>query len=149
MGQDAVERVGHAGALRANGFYEAVGKRLLRRLECSRQVEIMRVHVVNRKERVPGQFTLNTNNKLLIVSLVDRLRQLVNLGKAENRRAIEKCRTKPNRWQPWQGVRVPLTQAWNLGRRLANRDHAIQVVPVVYRDLVNAVFKGTSVQPVP
>src|ERR1700724_1591066 len=144
MSQDAVECVGHAGALRANGFYEAVGKRLLRRLECSRQVEVMRVYVVNRNERVPGQFTLNTNNKLLIVSLVDRLRQLVNLGKAENRRAIEKRWTKPKRWQPGQRICVPLTQAGNLGAgRRANRDNAIQVVPVVYRDLVNAVFKGT------
>ena len=143
-------RAVHAGTLRANGFYEAVVKRLLRRLECSRQVEIMRVYVVNRKERVPRQFALNTNDKLLIVSLVDRLRQLVNLGIAENRRAIEKCWTKPNRWQPWQRICVPLTQAGNLGAgRRANRDNAIQVVPVVYCDLVNAVFKGTSIQPVP
>ena len=107
------------------------------------------MYVVNRKERVPGQFALNTYDKLLIVGLIDRLGQLVNLGIAENRRAIERCWTKPNRRQTWQRIRVPLTQAWNLGTgRRANRDHAIQVVPVIYRDLVHAVFKGTSIQPV-
>src|SRR5579864_8924676 len=109
----------------------------------------MGVHPGSRQERVPGQFALNTNDKLLIVGLVDRLGQLVNLGIAENRRAIERCRTKPNRWQPWQRIRVPLTQGRNRELRLANRNHAIQVVPVVYRDLVNSVFKGASVQPVP
>src|SRR5260370_22151261 len=109
----------------------------------------MRVHSRNRKEHIPGQLTLNTNDKLLIIGLVDVPGQLVNLREAQNRGAIEKSRTEWNRWQPRKRTRIPLTQAGNLGCWLANRHNAIQVIAVVYRNLVDAIFEGTRIQPIP
>src|SRR6267143_3042373 len=109
----------------------------------------MRVHSRNRKEHVEGQVALNPNDKLLIVGLVDVPGQLVNLPEAQNRRAIEECRTERNRWKTRKWFRIPLTQTWNLWRWLTNRHKPVQVVSVVHRNLVDAVLEGARIQPVP
>ena len=71
LGEDTISGFSDRRALRANRCYKAVRKRLNSRLQRRRQVDVMRVHARNRKEHVPGQLTLNTNYKLLIISLVN------------------------------------------------------------------------------
>src|SRR3984893_5123912 len=109
----------------------------------------MRVHSRNGKKHVPGQLTLHTQYKLLIISLVDLPGQLVHLPKAQNRRAVKEGWTKTNRWQPGEWTFIPLTKSWNLPGWRANRHNAIQAISVVHRNLVHSVFEGPRVQPIP
>src|SRR5580700_5647553 len=109
----------------------------------------MRVHPRNGKEHVPRELTLNTDYKLLIISLVDLPGQLVNLRAAQNRRTVEKVGTETNRRQRGELICIPLTKAGNLRRWLTNRHNAIQVISVVNRNLVDAIFEGPRIQPIP